>query len=138
MSKEVVFQPFTLLPKPCEQGLRWLVHVTVTSPETGKALLVSRHECRDRHHAAVLLSEIRELAEELAEFLPGLGAVGYELAEAVSPGQSFGEAVAESSLSAGDKAYWQKRGRHGRTAGRGMSHWAGAACKPPPPPSKHT
>ena len=96
MSKEVVFQP-----------LRWLVHVTVTSPETGKAMLVSRHECRDRHHAAVLLSEIRELAEELAEFLPSLGAVGYELAQAVSPGQSFGEAVAESSLSADDKAYWQ-------------------------------
>ena len=70
-------------------------------------MLVSRHDCRDRHHAAVLLSEVRELAEELAEFLPGLAAVGYELADAVAAGQPFAEAVAESSLSAADKAHWQ-------------------------------
>ena len=96
IKKEVVFQP-----------LRWLVHVTVANPETGKAMLVSRHDCRDRHHAAVLLSEVRELAEDLAEFLPGLAAVGYELAQAVSPDQPFGEAVAESGLSAADQAHWQ-------------------------------
>ena len=73
MKKEVVFQPS-----------RWIVHISVTSPENGEAVLVARHSCRDRHHAATLLSEIRELAEDLAEFLPGLTATGYEVAEAVA------------------------------------------------------
>ena len=51
MKKEVIFSPN-----------RWMVDVsfgfvpiTVTSPETGEVLYVSRHSCRDRHHAASLL-----------------------------------------------------------------------------------
>lgn len=96
MKKEVVFAPS-----------RWIVHVTVTSPETGKALLVSRHECRDKHHAATLLSEIRELAADLSEFLPGLGAEGYELSEAALVLPSFVEAVAAGTVSVEEEAYWR-------------------------------
>jgi len=62
------------------QPSRWVVQVSTTSLVTGRKILVSRHQCRDRHHAATLLSEIRELAEDLTDFLPGLTASGYELA----------------------------------------------------------
>ena len=96
VKKEVIFAP-----------RRWIVHVTVTSPETGKALLVSRHECRDKHHAATLLSEIRELAEDLAEFLPGLAAEGYELSEAALVLPSYSEAVADGTVNADEEAYWR-------------------------------
>ena len=96
MKKEVVFQPS-----------RWMVHVSVTSPETGKPMLVSRHECRDRHHAATLLSEVRELAEDLADFLPGLTAEGYELSEAALVLPSFAEAVADGTVNLEEEAYWR-------------------------------
>jgi hypothetical protein len=62
------------------QPSRWVVQVSMTSLVTGRKVLVAQHSCRDRHHAATLLSEIRELAESLTEFLPGLTATGYELA----------------------------------------------------------
>ena len=96
MKKEVIFEPN-----------RWIVHVTVTHPQTGKAVRVSRHECRDRHHAATLLSEIRELAEDLTEFLPGLGAEGYELMEPALVLPSFIEAVADGTVNLIDEAYWR-------------------------------
>ena len=96
MKKEVVFAPS-----------RWMVHISVTSPQTGKPLLVSRHECRDRHHAATLLSEVRELAEDLAEFLPGLTAEGYELSEAALVLPSFVEAVADGTVNLEEEAYWR-------------------------------
>ena len=107
MKKEIIFAPFTLLPKLCEQGNRWIVHVTVTHPQTGKALRVSRHECRDRLHAATLLSEVRELAEDLTEFLPGLGAEGYELLHTALVLPSFIEAVADGTVNVDDEAYWR-------------------------------
>ena len=63
------------------QPSRWIVQVSTTSLVTGRKVLVSRHPCRDRDHIATLLPEIRELAEDLTDFLPGLTASGYELAE---------------------------------------------------------
>ncbi len=96
VKKEVVFTPS-----------RWMVHISVSNPKTGKPLLVSRHECRDRHHAATLLSEIRELAEDLAEFLPGLSAEGYELSEAALALPAFVEAVADGTVNLEEEAYWR-------------------------------
>lgn len=96
MKQEVVFTPS-----------RWMVHISVSNPKNGKSMLVSRHECRDKHHVATLLSEIRELAEDLADFLPGLKAEGYELAEAALAVPSYTEAVADGTVSADEESYWR-------------------------------
>ena len=48
-----------------------------------------------------------ELAEDLAEFLPGLGAEGYELLEGALVLPSFIEAVADGTVNLIDEAYWR-------------------------------
>jgi hypothetical protein len=89
------------------QPSRWVVQISTTSLATGRKVLVARHPCRDRHHAATLLSEIRELADGLTEFLPGLTAAGYELAEAALAVLSYAEAVADGTVNADEEAYWR-------------------------------
>lgn len=68
------------MSKTVFQPMRWVVQVSMNSLTTGRKVVVAQHSCRDRHHAATMLSEIRELAEGLTDFLPGLTATGYELA----------------------------------------------------------
>ena len=57
-----------------------------------------------RHY---FVSEIRELAEDLTEFLPGLGAEGYELLHTALVLPSFIEAVADGTVNVDDEAYWR-------------------------------
>lgn len=52
----------------------WVVTVSVRNPLTDLAILVAQHECRDRLHAQTLLAEIRDLADQLGDFLPGVEA----------------------------------------------------------------
>ena len=76
---------------------RWVVVVSVTDPVTGAQVASKKHECRDALHARTLLTEVRELAEEMGQFLPGLSVEGYEVGEAFSltaQGQTALEAVA--------------------------------------------
>jgi len=61
---------------------RWQVVLSLTHPVTGEVIPVARHDCRDLLHARTLLAEMRELAADIAEWLPGLTAEGYALAEA--------------------------------------------------------
>ena len=83
----------------------YYVVITVCDLETGQAVPVSRHDCRDRLHARTLLSEIRELAEGLTEFLPGLAATGFELGEPKL--QSFADLIETGGLREEDKLYWR-------------------------------
>ena len=87
--------------------MRYYVVVSVTNPATGKKIPVSRHDCRDILQARTLLSEMRELASDLAEWLPGLTAEGYEVAPVSAPLPSFAEALEASGTSEEDKAYWR-------------------------------
>lgn len=73
--------------------VRWVVVVSATDPATGGHVSKS-HECRDLPHARTLLTELRDLAAEFGEYLPGLSVDGYELAEGVSITQSGREALA--------------------------------------------
>lgn len=59
--------------------VRWLVTVSVVDPLTKKAIICARHECESLGHARTLLTEIREMAEDVSEFLPGVSAEGWEL-----------------------------------------------------------
>ena len=52
-----------------------------------------------------MLSEIRELAEGLTEFLPGLAATGFELGEPKL--QSFADMIETGGLREEDKLYWR-------------------------------
>ncbi len=65
---------------------RFIVTVSALSAATGAVVPVIQHECRDRLHGVQLLTELRDLAAELAEtgLLPGLSVAGYEVQEAVS------------------------------------------------------
>ena len=63
--------------------VRWVVVVSATDPVTGGHVSKS-HECRDLPHARGLLTELRDLAEEFGEYLPGLSVDGYELADEIS------------------------------------------------------
>lgn len=79
---------------------RWVVVVSVTDPVTGAQVARQPHECRDMCHARTLLTELRELAAELAEYLPGLSVEGYETGEAFSltpQGQTALETLAEEA-----------------------------------------
>ena len=89
------------------QPVPWYVVITVTDMETGEAVPVSRFDCRDLLHARTLLSEIRELAESLEEFLPGLVATGYELGDGVPALLSFAEVMEASDMKEEDKLYWR-------------------------------
>ena len=80
------------------------VVITVCDLETGQAVPVSRHDCRDRLHAQTLLTELRELAADLAEFLPGMAATGFELGEPKL--QSFADMIETGGLREEDKLYW--------------------------------
>ena len=66
-----------VLFQPC----RWYIVVSATDAVTGHSFPVARHDCSSLLHARTLLTELRELAADLAESLPGLTAQGYELAE---------------------------------------------------------
>ena len=81
------------------------VVITVCDLETGQAVPVSRHDCRDRLHAQTLLTELRELAADLAEFLPGMAATGFELGEPKL--QSFADMIETGGLREEDKLYWR-------------------------------
>ena len=83
----------------------YYVVITVCDLETGQAVPVSRIDCRDLLHARNLLSEVRELAEDLAEFLPGMAATGFELGEPKL--QSFADAIETGSMNEEDKLYWR-------------------------------
>ena len=96
------------IKKPTETAaalVPFYVVITVCDLETGQAVPVSRHDCRDRLHARTLLSEIRELAEDLTEFLPGLTATGFELGEPKL--QSFADMIETGGLREEDKLYWR-------------------------------
>ena len=60
---------------------RFVVVVSATDPDTG-AQVSRSHECRDVLHARHLLTDLSELVEELAPYLPGLTVAGYETGEA--------------------------------------------------------
>ena len=63
--------------------VRWVVVVSATDPITGGHVSKS-HECRDLPHARGLLTDLRDLAAEFGEYLPGLSVDGYELADGIS------------------------------------------------------
>ncbi len=67
--------------KAAEGTTRYVVVVSATDPDTG-AQVSRSHECRDVLHAQHLLTDIGELVEELAPYLPGLTVAGYETGEA--------------------------------------------------------
>ena len=52
----------------------WVVTVSVQNPLTDLAIIVAQHECEDRLQAQTLLGEIRDLADQLGDFLPGVHA----------------------------------------------------------------
>jgi len=83
----------------------WYVLVSVTNMETGEAVPCARHDCRDMLEARTLLTELRELAADLTEFLPGLTVTGYELAEPKL--QSFAEMIEAGDMREEDKIYWR-------------------------------
>ena len=83
----------------------YYVVITVTDLETGQAVPVSRIDCRDRLHAQNLLSEMGELAQDIAEFVPGMAATGFELGEPKR--QSFADMIETGSMNEDDKQYWR-------------------------------
>ena len=88
--------------------MRYYVVVSVTNPATGRKIPVSRHDCRDLLQARTLLSEMRELALDLAEFLPGLTAEGYEAVAVESPAPSFAEILDDYQTNEINKTLWQE------------------------------
>ena len=88
--------------------MRYYVVVSVTNPATGRKISVSRHDCRDLLQARTLLSEMRELATDLTEFLPGLTAQGYEAVPVGSPPPSFAEMLEDYQTGQINKDYWQE------------------------------
>jgi hypothetical protein len=56
---------------------RYEVVIRVTDPATGAALVRKAHECCGLAQARTLLTNLREMAEELSEYLPGLSVEGY-------------------------------------------------------------
>ena len=62
---------------------KYLVTVFATDAVTGQKIAVVQHVCRSKFTAQVMLTEIREIAEDLAQsgHLPGLSAEGSVLAE---------------------------------------------------------
>ena len=88
--------------------MRYYVVVSVVHAESGRKTPVSRHDCRDILQARTLLSEMRELAEVLAEWLPGLTAEGYEAAPVESPAPSFAEILDEYQTNEINKSLWQQ------------------------------
>lgn len=83
----------------------YYVVITVTDLETGQAVPVSRIDCRDRLHAQNLLAEMGELAQDIAEFVPGMVATGFELGEPKL--QSFADMIETGGLREEDKLYWR-------------------------------
>ena len=92
------------------QPAGWLVVISVTNIETGQIVPVARHACSDVLRARTMLSEIREVGDELFDLLPGITAVGYELSEPlpVPAVRSFAEAMESSTMSEEVKAYWRE------------------------------
>jgi len=83
-----------------DQPPHWVVVISITDPVTGAQITSKQHKCRDVLHARTMLTEIRELVEDLSEFLPGLSAEGYEIGDAfslTSEGQSALQTLAEAS-----------------------------------------
>lgn len=60
---------------------RYEVVIRVTDPATGAALVRKAHECSGLAEARTLLTNLREMAEELSAYLPGLSVEGYECGE---------------------------------------------------------
>ena len=90
--------------KPAEP-VPYYVVITVCDLETGQAVPVSRIDCRDLLHARNLLSEMGELAQDIAEFVPGMVATGFELGEPKL--QSFADMIETGGLREEDKLYWR-------------------------------
>ena len=90
--------------KPAEP-VPYYVVITVCDLETGQAVPVSRIDCRDLRHARNLLSEMGELAQDIAEFVPGMVATGFELGEPKL--QSFADMIETGGLREEDKQYWR-------------------------------
>lgn len=88
--------------------MHYYVVVSVVHAKSGRRTPVSRHECRNLLQARTLLSEMRELALDLAEYLPGLTAQGYEVTPVGSPPPSFAEMLDEYQTSEINKDYWQQ------------------------------
>ncbi len=87
--------------------MRYYVVVSVIHADSGRRTPVSRHNCRSLLQARTLLSEMRDMACDLAEFLPGLTAEGYEVTPVGSPLPSFAETLEASGTSPEDRDYWQ-------------------------------
>lgn len=83
----------------------YYVVITVTDLETGQAVPVSRIDCRDKLHTQNLLAEMGELAQDIAEFVPGMVATGFELGEPKL--QSFADMIETGSMNEEDKQYWR-------------------------------
>lgn len=73
---------------------RYEVVISVTDLATGAALVRKAHECNGLAQARTLLTNLREMAEELSEYLPGLSVEGYERAETAAPENPILAAVA--------------------------------------------
>ena len=92
-------------PETAAALVPFYVVITVCDLETGQAVPVSRIDCRDRLHARNLLAEMGELAQDIAEFVPGMVATGFELGEPKL--QSFADMIETSGLREEDKLYWR-------------------------------
>ena len=98
---EVVAVPARVVFTPS----RWYVTVSVTDPITGLPVVCARHECSSLAQARTLLTEIREMAEDVSEFLPGVTATGYELAEPMIVPEVALPPIPEDSR---DAAWWMQ------------------------------
>ena len=54
------------------QPVRWVIVVSITDPIRKNQVVSAKHECSSLAHARTLLTEIREMAAEFGEYLPGL------------------------------------------------------------------
>ena len=91
----------------------WVVTVTAADHVTGKSVCLVQHQCSSRLHGSTLLTELREVLDDLAELVPGLTVAGYEVAEAVEVPNVL--AALSAALPAGrDSAWWARAAGQGR------------------------
>ena len=96
MKKEVVFQP-----------ARWMVHVSVTSPEPGSRCLFLGMNAGIGITPPRCCRKIRNWRKTSRSSCPASAAEGYELSEAALVLPSYAEAVADGTVNADEEAYWR-------------------------------
>ena len=65
-------------PKTEQKPARYEVMVFITDPKTGKPLVSKIHPCLSKQDAQNLRANVLDLAEQMAQYLPGLMVIAYE------------------------------------------------------------